>query len=158
MGCAVCLPVLAAAGLFVLLSPLAVPGAHAQQKGPVAPPGDSLTTPGPLAQDLSPKLTKPELAKAMKIVADWQLGRMPDVPQYDWTWAALYAGFMGVPGAVAGDKYQKAMQDIAEKLEWRPGPRVEHADDQAVGQMYMEQDFLHKNPKMMAPMKARLDA
>jgi unsaturated rhamnogalacturonyl hydrolase len=157
MGHTLCLPALAAAGLFALLAPVAVPGAHAQQKGPVAPPGDSLTTPGPLAQNLSPKLTKPELAKAMKIVADWQLTRMPDIPQTDWTWAALYAGFMGVPDAVAGDKYEKAMQDIADKLEWQPGPRVEHADDQAVGQMYMEQYFLHKDAKMMGPMKARLD-
>jgi unsaturated rhamnogalacturonyl hydrolase len=156
-GCAPCLPAFAAAGLFALLAPLAISSAHAQQKGAVAPPGDSLTTPGPLAQNLSPKLTRPELAKAMKIVADWQLTRMPDVPQTDWTWAALYAGFMGVPDAVAGDKYQKAMQDIANKLEWQPGPRVEHADDQAVGQMYMEQYFLHKDAKMMAPMKARLD-
>jgi rhamnogalacturonyl hydrolase YesR len=141
--------------LLALLSPLAT---YAQQEAPVAPPGDSLTTPGPVAQDLSPRFTKPDLAKAMKVVADWQLTRMPDVPQTDWTWAALYAGFMGVPDAVAGDKYRNAMMNIANKLEWQPGPRVEHADDQAVGQMYIEQYFLHKDPKMMAPMKARLDA
>jgi rhamnogalacturonyl hydrolase YesR len=64
---------------------------------------------------------------------------------------------MGVPDAVAGDKYKKAMQDIGDKLAWEPGPRVEHADDQAVGQMYVEQYFLHKNAKMLGPMKARLD-
>ena len=150
MKCSLC--------LLALLSPLAVPAAHAQEKAPVATPGDSLTTPGPLAQGLSPRLTKPELAKAMKLVADRQLSRMPDVPQTDWTWAALYAGFMAVPDAVAGDKYQNAMHDVASKLEWQPGPRVEHADDQAIGQMYMEQYFLHKDLKMMAPMKARLDA
>ena len=140
--------------LLFLLSPLA---ALAQQETPVAPPGDSLAVPGPLAQNLSPRLAKPELAKAMKLVADWQLSRMPDVPQVDWTWAALYAGFMAVPDAVAGDKYQNAMLDIANKLEWQPGPRVQLADDQAVGQMYMEQYFLHKDAKMMAPMRARLD-
>jgi rhamnogalacturonyl hydrolase YesR len=93
----------------------------------------------------------------MKLVADWQLTRQPAEPQDDWTWAALYAGFMGVPDAVAGDKYKKAMQGVADKLEWQPGARVEHADDQAVGQMYMEQFFLHKDAKMMGPMKARLD-
>ncbi len=31
------------------------------------------------------------------------------------------------------------------------------ADDQAVGQMYMEQYFLHKDPKMMDALRARLD-
>jgi rhamnogalacturonyl hydrolase YesR len=79
------------------------------------------------------------------------------VPQTDWTWAALYTGFMGVPDAVAGDKYKKAMQDLGDKLNWQPGPRVEHADDQAVGQMFLEQYFIHKGAKMLDPMKARLD-
>jgi unsaturated rhamnogalacturonyl hydrolase len=155
MGSAVCLPTLAAAGLFALLSPLAVQSAHAQ--GKVAPPGDNLPTAGPLADNLSPKFTKADLAKAMKIVADWQLTRQPAVPQTDWTWAALYTGFMGVPDAVAGDKYKKAMQDLGDKLNWQPGPRVEHADDQAVGQMFLEQYFIHKDAKMLDPMKARLD-
>jgi len=152
--CTPSLPAIAAV-LLALLSPLA---ALAQQEAPVATPGDALTTPGPLAKNLSPRLTKPDLANVMKLVADWQLNRMPDVPQTDWTWAALYAGFMAVPDAVAGDKYQNAMLNIANKLEWQPGPRVEHADDQAVGQMYMEQYLLHKEAKMIAPMKARLDA
>ncbi len=145
---------LAAAALF---APLVLQNANAQDKGPVAPPGDSLAVPGPLAQGLSPKLTRPALAKAMKLVADWQLTRMPQVPQTDWTWAALYTGLMGVPDAVAGDKYKQAMLDLGNKLNWQPGPRVEHADDQAVGQMYLEQYFIRKDRKMLDPMKARLD-
>ena len=48
---------------------------------------------------------------------------------------------MAVPDKVAGDKYKQAMLGIAEQLKWQPGPRVMHADDQAVGQMYMEQYF-----------------
>ena len=156
MGSAISLPALAVTSLF-LFSPLAIQTAHAQQKAPVATPGDSLPTPGPLAQGLSPKFTRADLAKAMKLVADWQLTRMPAQPQVDWTWAALYAGFMAVPEPVAGDKYKQAMRDIADKLDWQPGPRVEHADDQAIGQMYMEQYFIHKDKKMMDPMQARLD-
>ena len=146
--------------VLVLLAPVLTLSlaAHAQgKKAPVASPGDTLTTPGPLAKDLSPKLDRRDLAKAMKLVADWQLGRMPAEPQTDWTWAALYDGFMGVPDKVAGDKYKQAMLHIAEQLNWQPGPRVLHADDQAVGQMYMEQYFIHRDPKMMDPMRARLD-
>jgi rhamnogalacturonyl hydrolase YesR len=90
-------------------------------------------------------------------VADWQLSRMPANAQFDWTWAALYDGFMAVPKKVAGDKYRQAMLEIAEQLKWLPGPRVMHADDQAVGQMYMEQFFLHKDPKRIEAMRARLD-
>jgi unsaturated rhamnogalacturonyl hydrolase len=155
-GCALCLPLLATICVFALLSSTSALNAQAKHRA-IAPPGDSLSTPGPLAENLSPKLTRADLSKAMKIVADWQLSRMPAEPQTDWTWAALYAGFMGVPDAVSGDKYKKAMQDIADKLEWQPGQRVEHADDQAIGQMYMEQYFLHKDAKMMDPMKARLN-
>src|ERR1017187_5699643 len=93
MGSAVCLPTLAAAGLFALLSPLTVQSAHAQREN-VAPPGDSLPTAGPLAENLSPKFTKAELATALKIVAHWQPTPKPAVPETHWTWAALYTGFM----------------------------------------------------------------
>jgi rhamnogalacturonyl hydrolase YesR len=93
----------------------------------------------------------------MKLVADWQLGRMPAEPQVDWTWAALYTGFMAVPDKIAGDRYKQAMLHIGEQLGWQPGKRVMHADDQAVGQMYVEQYFLHEDPKMIGPLRARLD-
>jgi rhamnogalacturonyl hydrolase YesR len=149
--------VLTAVCLFVLLSPFALEPAYAQEKGPVAPPGDSLPTPGPLARDLSPNLSQADLAKAMKLVADWQLTRQPAQPQTDWTWAALYDGFMSVPDAVAGDKYKKAMQALGDQLNWQPGPRIEFADDQAVGQMYLEQYFIHKDRRMFDPIKARID-
>lgn len=164
-SCSICLRhlcahrhiVVAVAALFALLTFSAAANAQ-QKKAPLAPPGDTLTTAGPLAQNLSPKLDKRDLAKAMKLVADWQLGRMPAEAQVDWTWAALYDGFMAVPEKVAGDKYRQAMLGIAEQLKWQSGPRVMFADDQAVGQMYMEQYFLHKDPKMMDAMRARLDA
>jgi unsaturated rhamnogalacturonyl hydrolase len=151
----VCLRVVA--GSAVLLC--CTGAAYAQEKkAPVAAPGDTLATPGPLATDLSPKLTRRDLAEAMKLVADWQLGRMPAEAQVDWTWAALYTGFMAVPEKVAGDKYRRAMLQVGEKLDWQPGPRVMHADDQAVGQTYLELYMLYKDAKMLSPLRARLDA
>ncbi len=150
------LSALAALGLFSLLSAIGVGTAQAQEPK-IASPGDSLPNPGPLARDLSPRFTRADLAKAIKLVADWQLGRMPAQAQTDWTWAALYDGFMSVPDAVAGNKYKQAMEDVGNQLDWQPGPRLESADDQAVGQMFMEQYLLHKDPAMMKPMKARLD-
>ncbi len=127
------------------------------QRAPVAPPGDTLTTPLPLAHNLSPRLSRRDLAKAINLVADWQLSRLPADAQVDWTWAALYTGFMAVPDKVAGDKYKQAMLHVANQLHWQPGPRVMRADDQAIGQMYMEQYFLHKRPDMEASMRGRLD-
>jgi unsaturated rhamnogalacturonyl hydrolase len=152
-----CFVVLATSALLVLLSSVAVATAQGT-KAKIAPPGDTLTTPGPLAQNLSPRLDRRDLAKAMKLVADWQLSRMPNEAQVDWTWAALYAGFMAVPSKVAGDKYKDAMLKVGNDLNWQPGPRVMHADDQAIGQMFLEQYMIHKDPKMMDAVRARLDA
>lgn len=138
-----------------MLSSLAAHVAYGQRHE-VAPPGDSPADAGPPAH-LSTKTTRRDVGKAMKLVADWQLNRMPAAPQYDWTWAALYTGFTGVPDKVAGDKYKKAVMKIGAELNWEPGPRVMHADDQAIGQSYLELYMIHKDAKMIGPMRARLD-
>jgi unsaturated rhamnogalacturonyl hydrolase len=126
------------------------------QRAQVAPPGDAPATGGPVAH-LSPKLTHRELAKAIRLVADWQLARLPHQAQYDWTWAALYTGFLAVPDRIAGDRYQRAMMSVGEQLDWQPGPRVMHADDQAIGQTYLELYRLHPDHKMIEPLQARLN-
>ncbi len=126
------------------------------QRAPVAPPGDTLPTPGPLAH-LSPRLSHRALAKAIKLVADWQLARLPQQAQYDWTWAALYTGFLAVPQQVAGERYEQAIMHVSERLDWQPGPRVMHADDQAIGQTYLDLYLLHPDHKMIEPMMARLN-
>lgn len=135
--------------------PFGVQLAHAQRRE-VATPGDSPADAGPIAH-LSSKISRRDVARAMKLVADWQLNRLPATPQYDWTWAALYTGFMGVPEKIAGDKYKNAVMKIGDELNWQPGPRVMHADDQAVGQSYLGLYMIHKDPKMISPMRARLD-
>ncbi|MGH9604184.1 MAG: glycoside hydrolase family 88/105 protein [Terracidiphilus sp.] len=140
-----------AASLFAL-SPYAVQA----QRHHVATPGDAPADAGPLAHNLSPSFRRRDLAKAMKLVADWQLSRMPAQAQYDWTWAALYTGLMAVPEQVAGNKYKDAVVKISDELNWQPGPRVMTADDQAIGQTYLELYTIHKDPKMMDPMRARL--
>lgn len=148
---------LAFIGFLLLLACSAAARAQGE-RAPVAPPGDTLSTAGPLAQNLSSNIDRRDLAKALKLVADWQLKRLPAGAQVDWTWAALYTGFMAVPDKVAGDRYKQAMLHVAEQLRWQPGPRGLHADDLAIGQMYMEQYFIHQNATMMAPLHARLDA
>jgi unsaturated rhamnogalacturonyl hydrolase len=147
-------PSIAACTLASLL--LAAPATRAQ-RAPAAPPGDTPATAGPLAS-LSPRLSHRDLAKALRLVADWQLARLPAQAQYDWTWAALYTGFLAVPDKVAGDKYQQAMMKVSEQLDWQPGPRVMHADDQAIGQTYLGLYALHLDRKMIDPLIARLNA
>ena len=120
--------------------------------------GDSPAVAPPLATDLSAKLTRVDISKAMRKVADWQLERARPYFSQDWTFAALYAGFMAVPDAVAGDRYAAAMKEMGEKFSWQLGPRPFHADDQAVGQTYLDLYSRHHDPKMIAPARERMDA
>jgi rhamnogalacturonyl hydrolase YesR len=148
-----------AAAALIVCTPIRLPAQTGSPHVAAVPAaaGDSPSDAGPLATDLSSRLTRRDLARAMKLVGDWQLQRLPADAQYEWTFAALYAGMMAVPAEVAGDAYKQAMQRIGEQLRWQPGPRVLHADDQAVGQMYLEQYRLHRDPAMLAPIKRRMD-
>jgi rhamnogalacturonyl hydrolase YesR len=120
--------------------------------------GDAPAVALPLATDLSAKLTKKDVSHAMQKVADWQLNKSQADFDKDWTFAALYTGFMAVPEAANGKKYQDAMLKMSKGFQWQPGPRLEHADDHAIGQTYLELSRRFHDPAMMAPMRARMDA
>ena len=119
--------------------------------------GDSPSDAGPLAKDLSPALKKKDVAHALRKVADWQLPRVEKNYSLDWTFAALYAGFMAVPPAVHGNTYQDAMRDMGKQFNWQLGPRPEHADDHAVGQTYLELYEKSHDAAMLAPTRERMD-
>ena len=119
--------------------------------------GDQPATPLALA-NLSAKLTHRDIRTAIRKVGDWQLNRaQPDFSQ-DWTYAALYAGFMAVPDAAGGKRYRDAMLAMGKKFNWQPGPRLAHADDQAIGQTYLDLYRRYHDPAMLAPIRQRMDA
>jgi unsaturated rhamnogalacturonyl hydrolase len=120
--------------------------------------GDTPATAPPLATDLSPELTRKNVSHAMQKVADWELARAEPHFNQDWTFAALYTGFMAVPKAANGEKYQKAMLQMSQKFNWQPGPRVGVADDMAIGQTYLSLYFRHRDPAMIGPIRQRGDA
>jgi unsaturated rhamnogalacturonyl hydrolase len=120
--------------------------------------GDTPAVAPPLATDLSPKLTRKNVSHAMQKVADWQLARAEPGFSQDWTFAALYTGFMAVPRAADGEKYQQAMLQMSRKFNWQPGPRVPNADDGAIGQTYLDLYFRYHDPAMMRPIRERMDA
>jgi rhamnogalacturonyl hydrolase YesR len=82
---------------------------------------------------------------------------MPKAAQTDWTFAALYPGFLALPPSVAGEKYRDAIFQIGKAAHWQPGPRLLHADDQAVGQAYLDLYFAKHDPEMIAPIQSRMD-
>jgi rhamnogalacturonyl hydrolase YesR len=120
--------------------------------------GDAPAAAPPLASDLSAKLTKRNVRDALQKVADWQLAKAEPGFSENWTFAVLYAGFMAIPSAANGQKYQDAMLRMAEKFQWQLGPRLEHADDQAIGQTYLDLYFLHRDPARIDPIRQRFDA
>jgi unsaturated rhamnogalacturonyl hydrolase len=120
--------------------------------------GDSPSDAGPLASDLSPAFKKKDVVRAVRKVADWQLDRVRKNYSQDWTFAALYAGFMAVPSSVNGNTYQDAMRDMGTQFNWQLGPRTEHADDHAVGQTYLELYEKNHDPATLAPTRQRMDA
>jgi unsaturated rhamnogalacturonyl hydrolase len=122
--------------------------------------GDSPADPGPLATDLSPDLTPAAIDAATRKVADWQLARSQ--PYFDriWTWSVLYSGFMAASDSTGDAKYRDAMTAMAKKYDWSLRNRLPNADDQSVGQTYLEL-YLHdgkKDPAMIAPTRADLDS
>jgi rhamnogalacturonyl hydrolase YesR len=108
----------------------------------------------PAPADLSPK----SILDVMQRVADWQLANPSKHKLTDWTQGAGDAGFMALAGISGDAKYRAAMLAMCATNEWQLGPKKFHADDHAVGQTYCELYLLYRDPKMIAPMRARFDS
>jgi len=119
--------------------------------------GDAPDNPGPLATDLSYSIKPKAVAKAMRKVADWQLERSQ--PYFDriWTWSVLYSGFMAASDSLGDPKYRDAMMAMAQKFDWKLRSHLPNADDQSVGQTYLELYLLKKDPTMIKPTQEELE-
>ena len=88
-------------GFTLILATLLCAAPHLPAQTPIAHKpivGDQPATALPLA-NLSAKLTHRDVRRAIRKVGDWQLDRAQPTFDQDWTYAALYAGFMAVPDA-----------------------------------------------------------
>ena len=119
--------------------------------------GDAPANLPPPAHDLDSSFKRTAVAKAMNEVADWQLSRAESGFNQDWTFAALYTGFMVVPDAAGGARYREAMHRMGTKFAWQPGPRLGHADDEAVAQTYLDLYLATHDPTMMEPIRDNMD-
>lgn len=166
------MPVSRLAASLVVLS-LAVPALYAQQPFTPTPAqqadidkdnarhfGDTPADPGPLAKDLSPALTPAAVDAVTRKVADWQLSRAQPFFDRIWTWSVLYSGFMAASESTGDPKYREAMLGMGRKFNFELRNRLPNADDQSVGQTYLEL-FLaagKKDRAMIAPTQADLDS
>jgi unsaturated rhamnogalacturonyl hydrolase len=103
------------------------------------------------------RLTPTDVLSVMERVADWQLAHPSAHPPTEWTQAAGDAGMMALAGISGNAKYRDALLAIGEANGWKPGPRLYHADDLAIGQTYADLYFLYRDPKMIAALQSRLD-
>ncbi len=119
--------------------------------------GDAPDNPGPIATDLSYSIKPKAVAKAMRKVADWQLDRSQLYFDRIWTWSVLYSGFMAASDSQGDPKYRDAMMTMGQKYDWKLRSHLPNADDQSVGQTYLELYLLKKDPAMIEPTQEELD-
>ena len=119
--------------------------------------GDAPDVAPSLASDLSPELTHVAVEKAVKKVADWQLARVQQDFNRDWTFAALYTGFMAASESTGDPKYSDAMRSMSERFNWKLGTEYKDANDVAVGRTYVELYFKYHDPKMIAAVRSEFD-
>jgi rhamnogalacturonyl hydrolase YesR len=120
--------------------------------------GDAPDDPGPLATDLSPKLTHADIRKATKLVADWQLAQAEPVFNQQWTFAALYDGLLAASKTTHDPRYHDAVVAMANHFDWKLlNNRFPHADDMAVGQAYLDLYMENHEAIRAADTKAILD-
>ena len=103
--------------------------------------------------------SRANLLSTLERVGDWQLAHpYTKAAATDWTNAAFYTGLVALDEISASPRYREALLKIGEENHWEPGPRIYHADDLCVGQAYLGLYARTKDPRMIAPLRARLDA
>src|SRR5437773_3648908 len=90
------------------------------------------------------------IMKRMLLVAEWQLAN-PKHERYEWHDGAFYAGIFAAYETTHSPVLMKALLEMGEKNQWKPGPRFDHADDIAISQTYIDLYRLKKEKRMIQP-------
>ncbi len=96
------------------------------------------------------------IKKAMRNALDWQL-KHPKHQLYDWTNGAFYAGVFAAWETTGSKKIWKAMYEMGEANNWKPGPRLHHADDHAICQTYIDMHRVSGEQKMIEPFRETME-
>ena len=124
----------------------------------LAAAGNSPIDPGPLAAGLSPALTHKDIRAAMKKVSDWQVKTGEPRFNQQWTFAALYDGLLAYSKDSGDQSAHDAVLRMSNGFKWQLiDSRFPHADDQALGQAYLDLYAEHPSPERIAATRATLD-
>lgn len=120
--------------------------------------GDAPDDPGPLAKKLSTKLNRKDVNTAMRKVADWQLVEAASKFNQQWTYAPLYDGLLALSRETGDPRYSDAVTRISEGFDWKLlNDRFPHADDEALGQAYLDLYRLKKEPRRISATQEVMD-
>lgn len=90
------------------------------------------------------------IKKVMAKAALWQLNH-PNHNLWDWTNGAFYAGISAAYKTTGDKELLNAMIKMGEANQWKPGPRLQHADDIAICQTYVDGYRIKKDKAMIQP-------
>lgn len=96
------------------------------------------------------------IKKTMTTALEWQL-KNPKHELYDWTNGAFFAGVFAAYETTGSKKIWKAMYEMGEATQWKPGPRLHHADDHAICQTYIDMYRVSGEEKMISPFIETMD-
>jgi unsaturated rhamnogalacturonyl hydrolase len=91
-----------------------------------------------------------QIKKAMTKAAMWQFAN-PKHELRDWTNGAFYAGVSAAYQTTKDKKLLNAMIEMGEKNQWKPGLRLQNADDIAICQTYVDTYRIKKDQAMIQP-------
>jgi rhamnogalacturonyl hydrolase YesR len=114
--------------------------------------------PVPNAGALGRPIVATDVLALMEKAADWQLTNPSKYSPTGWENAPFYIGALALAEISGQTKYHDAILAQCEANAWKPGPRVYNADDHCVLQACLSLYQKHRDPKMLAPARARLDA
>ena len=119
--------------------------------------GDAPVDPGPRAS-LRASTDPDAVRSAVRLVADWQLTRVKGNYSQEWTYATLYAGLMAASRTLRDDRYQAEVTRAGQHFHWTLGPDRSSADDQAIGQAYLELYKEHPDLSLIEPIRQQYRA
>jgi len=100
---------------------------------------------------LAAKPATEDIIHSMKRVADWQMENPSKHPITDWTQAPFFLGLYNLHQVSQDGRYLKALEAFGNRAQFGPGKRIDHADDHAVLQAWLELYKLKPEKKRLSP-------
>ena len=102
-----------------------------------------------------------KIQKTLELVANWQLGHMATGPlnsqETGWVQASFYIGLARLAATSNDTRYFEIIRKLGQRNDWHMGPRLYHADDHAIGQVYATAFDYYRDYRFVAPLVAQFD-